>query len=51
MWFDDLYKSIECKFPDTLILRNLQEDKERILYTIEFLRKLGIKKNVFVKLV
>ena len=42
MWFDKLVEDVKSAYPRPDILRHFLESRERIIYTIEFLRKIGI---------
>lgn len=42
MWFDKLVEDVKLACPRPKILRHFLENRERIIYTVEFLRKIGI---------
>lgn len=42
MWFDSLYQAVQLASPSPDVIRHLDENRDRIVYTINFLRELGL---------
>ena len=42
MWFDKLYQSVQLTAPLPDVIRHFDENRDRIVYTVNFLREMGL---------